>query len=130
MLSLLKMASALSLVKRSCDSRWLLIGRPMSAVRMRRTTDVQPRRSSTVRSLATSVPSSSPRSKDSSKGRTMLHVRVAHPLPAALLADFEQRIDRRARFALGRNRAAIAHSAAYYSTRGAIAMVAGTGQLG
>ena len=71
MLSLLKMASAFVFVRRSCSSRSLLIGRPMRTVRSRRRTRVQPGRSSTVRSVAISSPSS-PRSKISSYGRTIL----------------------------------------------------------
>ena len=71
MLSLLKMASAFVFVSRSCSSRSLLIGRPMRNVRRARSERVQPGRSRTVRSVAISSPSS-PRSKISSYGRTIL----------------------------------------------------------
>ena len=70
MLSLLKMAIALTLVRRSWVSWSLEIGRPMSTVRNRRSAAVHPVRPSIVRSEAISLPSS-PRSKSSSKGRTI-----------------------------------------------------------
>ena len=65
MLSLLKTASALSFERRSCSSRSELIGRPIRNVRIARIPRVHPGRSRTVRSVATSSPSS-PRSKISS----------------------------------------------------------------
>ncbi len=58
MLSLLKIASAFSFVRRSCSSRSLLIGRPMRSVRSPRSDLVHPGRWSTVRSVATSSPPS------------------------------------------------------------------------
>ena len=70
MLSLLKTASALVLLRRSCSSWSVEMGRPIRKVRRPRTPTCQPRRSRIVFSDAISVPSSE-RSNSSSKGRTM-----------------------------------------------------------
>jgi hypothetical protein len=70
MLSLLKTASALALLSRSCSSCSLEMGRPIRKVRRPRSAACQPRRSRIVFSEAISVPSSE-RSNSSSNGRTM-----------------------------------------------------------
>ena len=101
MLSLLKMASALSLVRRSCDSWSLLMGRPISAVRM----PTQCRRPAAPledRPLARDERALLAALELVLEGPDDLHVGVAHPLPAPLLADLEQGIDRVAWLRRGR----------------------------
>ena len=92
MLSLLKIASALSLLSRSCSSRSLLIGRPMRNVRMRRSARVQPGRSRTVRSVAIRLALVAAL-EQLLVGPDAPDVRVAGPLALPRLGDLEARVD-------------------------------------